>query len=51
MSREDELRQKAEEFATRAAAATNDEERVELVTVVQAYTSLPTRRRRKAARR
>jgi hypothetical protein len=38
--REEELRQRADEFATRAAAATNEEERVQLLTVAQACREL-----------
>jgi hypothetical protein len=55
-SREKELRRKASEFAQRAAAAGNSEERVQLWTVAQAYSELAderaakgtARRRRKA---
>ena len=39
-SREEELRPKADEFARRAAAASNDEERVQLLAVAQAYREL-----------
>ena len=55
-SRKEQLRQKAEEFARRRAAASSDEERVDLLTVAQAYSELAdvkvakgtARRRRKA---
>jgi hypothetical protein len=47
VSREDELRQRADEFARRAAAATNDEEKVQLLTLAQAYRELADEREAK----